>query len=305
MSIVKAVRSSLGAKIALKLGVVALVLTAAASTVIVIQQTRQMERMTLDKARLAVAIGARQYGQIIDGAIDSGLLSVGQAFDRNYVGIKGHQWGKMPRFHSAYDTVLDPLVVGLLDKFLDYDDFVFAIGVDDHGYMPTHNSTFQKPFTDDPEKDSLLNRGKYLANHPVGLAAAQNKEPSLVQVYNRPTGETMWDVSSPIFARGRHWGAFRVGVSMERIAAAQRALIAALAGAFAIFLVVTIGLMFLVVQLAMKPVVALTAAADQISMGEALETPIKAATPDEIGVLTKTIDRLRISMKAAMARMGQ
>jgi HAMP domain-containing protein len=55
----------------------------------------------------------------------------------------------------------------------------------------------------------------------------------------------------------------------------------------------------------MKPVTALTAAATQISLGEDLDTPIKSTEVDEIGKLTKTIDRLRLSMKAAMSRLGQ
>jgi HAMP domain-containing protein len=63
--------------------------------------------------------------------------------------------------------------------------------------------------------------------------------------------------------------------------------------------------MYVVVRRAMRPVLALTNAADQISLGEALDTPIKSESEDEIGLLTKSIDRLRISMKAAMSRLGQ
>jgi HAMP domain-containing protein len=55
----------------------------------------------------------------------------------------------------------------------------------------------------------------------------------------------------------------------------------------------------------MRPVTALTEAARRISVGEDLDTPIKSDEVDEIGKLTKTIDRLRLSMKAAMARLGQ
>jgi HAMP domain-containing protein len=54
----------------------------------------------------------------------------------------------------------------------------------------------------------------------------------------------------------------------------------------------------------MQPVVELTAKAEQISLGEALETPIKSTSIDEIGMLTKAVDRLRSSMKAAMSRLG-
>jgi HAMP domain-containing protein len=50
--------------------------------------------------------------------------------------------------------------------------------------------------------------------------------------------------------------------------------------------------------------VRLTETAEQISLGEALETPLKPETTDEIGHLTKAVDRLRASMKAAMSRLG-
>src|SRR5512138_2677695 len=104
----------------------------------------------------------------------------------------------------------------------------------------------------------------------------------------------MLDFSSPIYVKGKHWGGFRVGVSMERIDARKRALIVTLATMFLVFAVVTIGTMFVVV----RRVVALTAAADQISLGEALDQPIRSGSTDEIGKLTKSIDRLRVSMKA-------
>ncbi len=68
---------------------------------------------------------------------------------------------------------------------------------------------------------------------------------------------------------------------------------------------VTIGTVFLVVGQAIKPVIGLTEAAEQISLGEGLDMPIKTDSVDEIGQLTKVIDRLRVSMKAAMSRLGQ
>jgi nitrate/nitrite-specific signal transduction histidine kinase len=91
---------------------------------------------------------------------------------------------------------------------------------------------------------------------------------------------------------------------MERIEARKKALLVTLGLVFAAFAVATVGAMFVVVHGAMRPVVALTAAADQISMGEGLDTPIRSGSEDEIGQLTKTIDRLRVSMKAAMSRLG-
>src|SRR5512138_837958 len=237
MSILSVIRKSLAAKVALMLAVVVLVLTGIATVIITVQQRRQLEQTTLEKARLAAAIGAQQYGDLLETAIDSGALTVNDLFDRNYVLVKGYEWGKNPKYHSRFDSVTDRLVPRLLDKVLADDrDFVFAIGVDDNGYIPTHNSKFTQPVTGNPEKDLLGNRTKRIANYGEGLAAARNLEPSLLQVYKRNTGETMWDVSSPIFVKGKHWGAIRVGVSMDRIAVAQRTLAGTLVGIFAVFL---------------------------------------------------------------------
>ena len=115
----------------------------------------------------------------------------------------------------------------------------------------------------------------------------------------------MWDVSSPIFVKGKHWGAFRIGVSIEKIEARKNQLLWTLVGLFALFGALVIGSIFVMIKSAMRPVEQLTKAADQISMGEALETPIKPKSIDEIGRLTKSIDRLRSSMKAAMSRLGE
>jgi HAMP domain-containing protein len=304
MSLVHAVRTRLGATISLKLAVVLLVLTGLAATIITLNQARQMEELTLEKARLAAALGARQYGDVFDAAIDSGLLTVGDVFDRSYVEIKGWDWGDKPKYHTRYDTFTDKAVLVFQDKFLEYQDFIFAVGVDENGYLPTHNTRFQKPLTGAPGKDGPSNRTKRIFDDPVGLAAAKNLQPGLQQVYKRDTGETMWDVSSPVYVKGKHWGGFRIGVSIERIEARRSALLLTLAGIFAVFVLVTIATVFLVVQAAMRPVRALTEAAEAISMGDGLDVPVKTAAVDEIGLLTKAVDRLRISMKAAISRLG-
>jgi HAMP domain-containing protein len=304
MSLSSAVRSRLSLKISLTLAVLLLVLTTGAAAIITLKQTQQMEELTLEKARMAATLGARQYGDTFDNAIDSGLLSVNDVFDRSYVEIKGWAWGEKPKFHTRFDAVTDRAVLVFQDKYLENEDFVFAVGVDVNGYLPTHNSRFQQPLTGVPEKDLAGNRTKRIFNDPVGLAAAKNTEPSMLQVYSRDTGEVMWDVSSPVLVKGKHWGGFRVGVSMERLGAQKKGLIVTLATIFAAFAVITILTMYLVVERSMRPVVELTAAAESISMGDGLDTAIKPQSTDEIGQLTKAVERLRVSMKAAMSRLG-
>jgi len=304
MDLVNAVKSRLSVKISLTLAALLLLLTALAGVIIIRYQTAQAEALTLEKSRLAASLGARQWGDLLDHAIDAGQLTVADVFDRSYAEVKGYTFGKQPKFHTRFDAFTDNAVLVFQDKYLDHEDFLFAVGVDENGYLPTHNTKFQKPLTGDPEKDLVGNRTKRMFNDPVGAAAAKNLEPTLQQVYRRDTGETLWDVSSPIWVKGKHWGGFRVGVSMERLESRKRDLLLTLLGMFVLFALVTVGTMFAVVQRAMRPVVDLTRTAEAISVGDALETPIKSASTDEIGQLTKAIERLRKSMKAAMSRLG-
>jgi methyl-accepting chemotaxis protein len=51
-----------------------------------------------------------------------------------------------------------------------------------------------------------------------------------------------------------------------------------------------------------RPILALSAAADRMSTGD-LETAIPVARADELGLLAKSLERLRISMRAAMSRL--
>jgi HAMP domain-containing protein len=305
MSIVETVRRSLSLKFVLKLAVLLLVLMAIAAVVITTIQTRQMEEVTMEKARLTATTAARQYGDMFDSAIDAGLLTINDVFDTSYVEIKGWNWGGKPKFHTKYDILTDRSTLVFQDKLLEgNEDYIYAVGLDVNGYVPTHNTVAQRALDGSP-RDLLENRTKriYYSN-PTEVNRAKSIEPFLLQVYHRDTGETLWDASAPIWVKGKHWGAFVVGVSMKRIEARKVALVLSLIGIFAVIAAATLAGIFVLVRNAMEPVVTLTAAAEQISLGEGLETPIKTDAIDEIGVLTKSIDRLRASMKAAMGRLG-
>jgi HAMP domain-containing protein len=297
------IRRSLSAKISLMLALLLVVLLAMAATVTTVRQTRQLEADTLEKARLTAAMAARQYGDLFDNAIDSGLATVADVFDRHYVEIKGYDWGAHPKYHTRYDTLTDRAALVFQDRILEDPDFVYAVGADENGYVPTHNSNFQhRP--EGVEKDLAGNRTKRLFNDPLELKAVQSLEPSLVQVIKRDTGELMWDVAVPISVKGKHWGAFRLGVSMVRIEARKWAFATTLVALLGAFALVTIAIMFLVVRRAVKPVVALTQAAEQISLGEGLDQSVKSTAVDELGQLANALERLRVSMKAAMGRLG-
>jgi HAMP domain-containing protein len=111
-------------------------------------------------------------------------------------------------------------------------------------------------------------------------------------------------VSSPIFVKGRHFGAFRVAVSVDSIAAHKRALIIQLLITLAILATVATGFIYFTLRRSMRPLEQLAELATEISTGEKLDEPIRATTSDEIGEMARSLNRLRASLQAAMQRLG-
>jgi len=164
------------------------------------------------KGKVAAIAGAEVMRKILEEAFNSGRFDSDAIFDENYIPIPDTSPQK---FHTRYDRYLDETIQDILDGYLQDNHVVFAVLVDRNGYLPTHNSKYSQPLTGDPEKDRMGNRTKRIFNDKVGLAAAKNREEILMQVYQRDTGEKMWDISSPVILNGRHWGAFRIGFSMD------------------------------------------------------------------------------------------
>jgi methyl-accepting chemotaxis protein len=141
--------------------------------------------------------------------LTGGHLTMAQLFDTFYIPIPGTDPQK---FHTQYDELTDGILRPILDKYLKMEPrFIFVVAVDRNGYLPTHNSKYSQPMTDDNDYNTKWNRTKRIFNDRTGLAAARNKKPYLLQRYSRDTGEVMSDLSVPVIIKKRHWGAIRIG----------------------------------------------------------------------------------------------
>lgn len=299
------IRRRLSLKVSLVLALITIPPMAAAAYFITTTESDRIEKLTIEAGKVAAIAGARMYGTALEAGIDAGLMTIGDVLEPAYEEIKGFDFGD-PRYHTKYDFYTDRTVVGFEDALLaGSPDFLYAVGGDINGYTPTHDSKFQRPLTGDRSKDLSGNRGKRKFWTAVHQAAARNLEPVLVQDYLRDTGESAWDVSSPIFVKGRHFGAFRVAVSRDSIAAHKRSLLLLLLGVFTFLTVVTVGFIFFMLRRSMRPLEHLASLANEISTGEGLDRPIKATTTDEIGMMAKSLNRLRASLQAAMGRLGE
>ncbi|MBU0486770.1 MAG: chemotaxis protein [Bacteroidetes bacterium] len=116
-----------------------------------------------------------------------------------------------PHFSTFYDKFTDRTIQKLLDNYLLKNANIVAVVIMDRNcYMPTHNSKFSTPYPNDKTADFMNYRTKRIFNDKIGLRAAKNTDPYLIQEYHRDTGEEFAEVAVPIFISDRHWGTVRI-----------------------------------------------------------------------------------------------
>lgn len=150
----------------------------------------------------------------IEAALKERALTLEALFDRNYVPIPNTDPQK---FTTKFDSFFDRIISPLQEKIVARDSKVlFAICVDNNGYVPCHNLRYTKPLTGNPEQDKNNNRTKRIFNDRTGIRCARNTEGFLLQTYRRDTGEILNDMSLPLMINGRHWGGIRMGYLVPR-----------------------------------------------------------------------------------------
>ncbi|HTP24090.1 MAG TPA: methyl-accepting chemotaxis protein [Anaeromyxobacteraceae bacterium] len=156
---------------------------------------------------------ARVIGDLFDREIAEGRADLSTFFDERYAPIPNTN---PPQFLTRFTSITDRLLPPILEPPLEADPkVVFVVAVDRNGYLPTHNRKFSQRQGSDPDWNKANCRNRRMFDDRVGLAAARNEGPFLIQCYRRDMGggnfSLMKDSSAPIFVGGRHWGALRIG----------------------------------------------------------------------------------------------
>ncbi len=284
--------SGLQARVTLLLSGLLAVLVTAFVIYDVVLQRKALEEALLQKGISLSQSGAQAMGSLLENAIASGQLTEEQVFDTDYeLFYKGDPADPQTRkYHTAYDAFSDEYFLRVLDAFQNDNDIVFAVAMDVNGYVPTHNSNYSPALTGDIQTD-LANRTKRIFEDETALAAARNQEPYLQQIYKRNTGETMWDLSAPIYVNGKHWGAFRIGFSIIRINEQLARTTGFTVGA-ALFLVNALGLGgFLLLRSISSPIVKMSQMALKLAEGE-IDQQIEIHSNDEIGQMAEAFRKI-------------
>jgi methyl-accepting chemotaxis protein len=169
---------------------------------------------TSDAPLIRVVIdAAKQIANAFEAGLARGDISLAQLMDENYREIAGTN---PKQYLTDYVAFTDRVLPPIQDPIQKIDSrIVFCVAWAKAGYLPTHNPNYRLPQGADPIWNNANCRNRRLFSDRAVRKVADNTRPFLLQTYRRDMGGgsfvLMKDVSSPIYVRGRHWGAFRMG----------------------------------------------------------------------------------------------
>lgn len=154
---------------------------------------------------------AESYKEVFEKKLSDHVSKGVNIFDRKYREISGTYPQK---YSTDYDRRIEAEFQQTLDEALKVvEGCVFSVCVDENGYAPIHNGKYSKPLSGRQDEDVAYSRHKRIFNDHTGIRAAKNTKKFLLQAYVRDTGEVVNELSVPLFVNGKHWGAFRLGLS--------------------------------------------------------------------------------------------
>ena len=156
---------------------------------------------------------ARRISELFEAAVARSEITLDALMDENYREIPGSD---PKQYMTNYVEFTDRVLPAIQDPIQKSDPrIVFCVAWAKGGYLPTHNPNYRLPQGKDPVWNNANCRNRRLFNDRAVKKVAANTRPFLLQTYRRDMGGgnfvLMKDASSPIFVRGRHWGAFRLG----------------------------------------------------------------------------------------------
>jgi methyl-accepting chemotaxis protein len=169
---------------------------------------------TSDAPLIGVVIDtAKQISAAFEAAVARGDIGLDQLMDEKYREIPGTD---PKQYLTDYVAFTDRILPPIQDPVQKIDPrIVFCVAWAKGGYLPTHNPNYRLQQGPDPVWNNANCRNKRLFSDRAVKKVAANTKPFLLQTYRRDMGGgnfvLMKDLSSPIYVRGRHWGAFRMG----------------------------------------------------------------------------------------------
>jgi len=115
-------------------------------------------------------------------------------------------------------------------------------------------------------------------------------------------GRSVYETRAPIL--DGQLGAVRVGLWADTVQQDVRNTLFPIVALIVFCLLIGVVVSMVIATTTIKPIIELAAVADDISRGR-LDTPVSVRSSDEVGELALSLERMRASLKAAMARLSK
>ncbi|AWW74736.1 chemotaxis protein [Erythrobacter sp. KY5] len=160
---------------------------------------------------------ARKVATMFEEAIQSGSLSLSEAFDQNYELIPG---SNPPRYRTSLNHWADRNLRPILDSVKKSDTNIIATTcTDTKGYLPTHLTEMSREPTGDVAHDTKFCRNGRILWGPMDRKAKVSTAPFMMGVYRQEgdgtTYQVVRNVYIPIYINGRRWGDYEIAYSFQ------------------------------------------------------------------------------------------
>ncbi len=132
--------------------------------------------------------------------------------------------------------------------------------------------------------------------------AASNDRRAIISRVTRLRGNSIYETQVPLL--DGQLGTVHVGLPADRVRQDIHGTVLYVIGLIALCLVAGIAASVFIASNATRPILDLKAIADEISRGH-LDKPVTIQSNDEVGELARSLERMRASLKAAMARLNR
>lgn len=252
------------------------------------QQSAALRKALTERGIILAQTGAAATGKIFEDAIKSRRLLESQVFDTRYQPIPGTNPQK---YHTEYDYYADENLRVIEDSYLKDKVIVYAVA--------SMSMVISQHIMIGTLKWGGLNfdRSKRIFDDEVGIDAARNKSPYKFQEYSRDTGEVMWDISAPIYVNGRHWGAFRIGFSIEETNKQITTVVRRMVFAGVFLTVALIAIAFYLSNRISNRVKLIAGEANRVAQGDLSLSDLIFDSRDEVGTLGRSFTNMVIKLR--------
>jgi methyl-accepting chemotaxis protein len=153
-----------------------------------------------------------EFLTVLDNMVQKGI----DIFDTDYQRVENTEPQK---YICAYSKAVKDEIQDKVDNWRDsLDGSLYWLAIAKDGYLAVHHGNVSQEPTGNPDYDLLNSRHcRFYKGNETEIRRASSTSPFLLQTYIRDTGEVLFDLSVPVYYKGKHWGAIINGLSLKAL----------------------------------------------------------------------------------------